>query len=73
MPYIRKQNVLNDVGWDDDPYSTPKSTLKDRARNDIKVRKARFYSPFELMREPKFFSDRTSEIGLYYSRQLPTY
>lgn len=37
MPYFRKQNILNDIGWDDDPYTTPKSTLKDRARNDIKV------------------------------------
>lgn len=37
LPYFRKKSILADILWDDDPYATPRSMLKDRSRSDIKV------------------------------------
>uniref|UniRef100_A0A915HEW1 Syntrophin n=1 Tax=Romanomermis culicivorax TaxID=13658 RepID=A0A915HEW1_ROMCU len=37
MPYFRKHNILNDLGFDDEIMTAPKSTLKDKNRVDIKI------------------------------------
>ena len=40
MPYFKRSaNILGDILWDDDPYATPRSTLRhgERARTDMKI------------------------------------
>ena len=39
MPLFKRGgNLLGELGWDDDPYATPRSTIKDRGpKTDIKV------------------------------------
>lgn len=38
MPLFKRANVLGEIAWDDDPYSAPRSTLKDRSKTtDLKI------------------------------------